>query len=352
MTIINELIPINHTLPVSDLINGWSDFYIITIAINTKSDLPTWDQCELVAGDGENGLIVERYVTDNESDVCLYAIENKTLMVTIGDYMLLINLLEKDNPKLVKEYGTFSQDTMNSLCKDISSKIANVGVFNRTKILDKISYQIKYLNRITNVKYKNIIHCLKKDKMCKPYNKIVSFLAKTVCPPNIMITVDKKYNIDEKLLDCSKFLIVAIVTKDNKVSLLVHDGDKNFITPNMINGKYDYNINYVNAWILKIHDSSSMISEDNNTIIVFIKKNNEFLLKMLNAFDVAKNDDPDILDAKKLERCLTFMLPTNVTIMIGLLRHVAYPTTMLSQYVTDNQFKEILDKNSKPVSLN
>lgn len=349
MTNSNELIPINQTLTVNDLMDGWSNFCIITFLVNTKNDLPTWDDCEMTLRDGKDGLIVDTCITDNKNMVCLYAVENKTLMVTIGDYRLLINLLDKENPELIKKYGTFSYDTFCKFNDDILRKMLNVGIYNKATILDELSSPIDCLDRIDNVKYKNIITCLKKYNS---HNELEIFLSQVNFPQEYAKTVNITYDIDDKLMDCSKFIIAAITLKDHCVSLNVYDGDKNFITPNMIDGESSYKLSYITSCVLQIYDSSSINFENNHTVMMFIEKNNKFLLKNLDLYDVAKSDEPDLLDAKKLERCLAFMIPTKTVTMMNLLKYVAYPTAMLSQYVIDKQFKKILDENSKPVSIN
>lgn len=352
MTNSNELIPINQTLTVNDLTDGWSNFCIIILSINVKNNFPTWDDCEMTIHDGNDGLIVTKYITDNENSVCLYAMENKTLMVTIGDYRLLINLLDKDNPELIKKYGKCSREAMSDICEDISGKMSEEGVYNKTEVLDKISYPVGCLDRIDNTKYKDVITHLKNDKKYKTYTEMEKSLSQIKFPTDYANAINIMCDIDEKLLDCSEFIIVAIMLKNNHVTLNVHNGDENFITPGMINNETSYHISCTNSWLLQICGSSVVDFENNHTLVIFIEKNNTFLLKTLNPYDIAKNNDSNMIDVKKFEQFLTFMVSTKTSIAMDLLRYVAYPITMLSQYVTNNQFKEILDKNSKPVSLN
>lgn len=352
MTNSNELIPINQTLTVNDLMDGWSNFCIITLSINVKNNFPTWDDCEMTIHDGNDGLIVTKYITNNENNVCLYAMENKTLMVAIGDYRLLINLLDKENPELIKKYGNCSREVMTDICEDISSKMTEEGVYNKTEVLDKVSYPVGCLDRIDNTKYQNVIIHLKNDKKYKTYTEMERFLSQIKFPTDYVSAINVMCDIDEKLLDCSEFIIVAIMLKDNHVTLNVHNGNENFITSNMINGETSYHISCVNSWLLQICGSSVVDFENNHALVIFIEKNNGFLLKTLNPYDIAKNDDPNIIDAKKFEQFLTFMVSTKTAIAMDLLRYAAYPVTMLSHYVTNDQFKKLLDENSKPVSIN
>lgn len=317
-------VPINLQIPMDNKFMDLSDFYIFTKVYDTKDGEPycSGDYKDYVH-DGKDGL-VNKSCIDEEKSFLIYVTDLFSFIVKTELNVLWINFIKKDS---------ISGELIDKNNHTDFTKVREAPVHS-------IKNMIEYIIDPTHKEH--FVKSLKDDTACIKYNEMMSKITDMMSHGMDANFAGYDYTVDDKVIDCSKFIIVTMKCTEEKMWFQLHDGLQGLTTLKINDNDKDYRIMVVAEGFLLL---SNNVEDDIFTF--FIDKNNNMLLETMKLFDIKNSGNSNEIDINKLKLYLIILSMKNGDRFVRVLRFISQPIKQLSNYVIDSKLKEkVLSLNS------
>lgn len=312
-----KYIPINQTISVTDKLIDLSDFMVSTTmwvdCIENPFDV---NKLKIFYHDGNEGLINRECLDSDEEQLCIYAMCDKSFIIVTKRNILFISFAKRNNKSLTIE-RLRNEEFPSVYIEQISDHIIN-------QELKKRVLKIKDADRLYGDHYR-----LMEKISTLPFNK------------KSFVSVNKTYNVTDRLIDCSNFIILSFRQAKGIMRLQLHDGVNGLVTLETTDGKPTYSFDDINNVFIRINNQSSDISKFDATIISLIDKRNNFFLNTGQVLDVTKDGNPGVMDINKLKIYFVVYMNLISCSSIPLWNYVSCPINKITPYIVDPEIKEL-----------